>query len=91
MSELLDEVRNTLRVHHYAMKTEKSYVQWIRRFILFHKKRHPAETGKLEVEQFLTRSRIHLRLQACIGLAEMPGTYTPDSEYWNINPRNLTD
>lgn len=40
---------------------------------------------------FLTRSRIHLRLQACIGLAEMPGTYTPDSEYWNINPRNLTD
>ena len=54
MSKLLDEVRNTLRVHHYALKTEKSYVQWIRRFILFHKKRHPAEMGKLEVEQFLT-------------------------------------
>ncbi len=54
MSKLLEEVRNTLRVHHYAMKTEKSYVQWIRRFILFHEKRHPAEMGKLEVEQFLT-------------------------------------
>ena len=36
MSNLLDEVRNTLRVHHYAMKTEKSYVQWIRGFVLFH-------------------------------------------------------
>ena len=54
MSKLLDEVRNTLRVHHYAMKTEKSYVQWIKRFIIFHKKRHPIEMGKLEVEQFLT-------------------------------------
>ncbi len=54
MSKLLNEARNTLRVHHYAMKTEKSYVQWIKRFILFHKKRHPKEMGKLEVEQFLT-------------------------------------
>jgi len=54
MSKLLDEVRNTLRVHHYAMKTEKSYVQWIKRFILFHKKRHPKDMGKLEVEAFLT-------------------------------------
>ena len=54
MSKLLDEVRNTMRVHQYAMKTEKSYVQWIKRFILFHLKRHPKEMGKLEVEQFLT-------------------------------------
>ena len=54
MSKLLDEVRNTLRVHHYAIKTEKSYVQWIKRFIVFHNKRHPVEMGKLEVEQFLT-------------------------------------
>jgi len=54
MSKLLDEVRTTLRVRHYAIKTEKSYIQWIKRFILFHKKRHPAEMGKLEVEQFLT-------------------------------------
>jgi len=54
MSKLLDEVRNTLRVHHYAMKTEKAYVQWIKRFILFHQKRHPTELGKQEVEQFLT-------------------------------------
>ena len=54
MSKLLNDVRNTMRVHHYAMKTEKSYVQWIKRFILFHQKKHPKEMGKLEVEQFLT-------------------------------------
>lgn len=38
MSNLLDEIGNTLRVHHYAMKTEKSYVQWIRDLVLFLKK-----------------------------------------------------
>ncbi len=54
MSQLLDEVRNTLRVRHYAIKTEKSYVQWIKRFILFHNKQHPTKMGKPEVEQFLT-------------------------------------
>ena len=54
MSKLLIQVKNQLRVHHYAMKTEKSYVQWIKRFILFHKRRHPSEMGKPEVEAFLT-------------------------------------
>ena len=38
MSNLLAEVGNTLRVHHYAMKTEKSYVLWIRSLVLFHEK-----------------------------------------------------
>ncbi len=38
MSKLLDEVKNTLRVHRYAMKTEKSYVFWARSLVLFHKK-----------------------------------------------------
>lgn len=54
MSKLLNEVRNTLRVHHYALKTEKVYVQWIKRFILFQKKTHPLEMGKQEIEEFLT-------------------------------------
>ena len=54
MSKLLNEVRNTLRVHHYAMKTEKTYVQWIKRFILFQNKTHPQKMGKKEIEQFLT-------------------------------------
>jgi len=64
MSNLLNEVRNTMRVHHYAMKTEKSYVQWIKRYILFHKKRHPKEMGKLEVEQFLTWLAVDRKVSA---------------------------
>lgn len=51
---LLDRVRERIRYKHYSLRTEESYVQWIRRFILFHDKRHPSEMGGPEVETFLT-------------------------------------
>jgi len=50
----LDRVRERIRLKHYSIRTEDSYVQWIRRFILFHGKRHPVEMGVVEVEAFLT-------------------------------------
>ncbi len=52
--KLLDQVRLTLRARHYSRKTEESYVTWIRRFILFHGKRHPLEMSEREVNAFLT-------------------------------------
>ncbi len=52
--KLLDQVRDQIRVRHYSIKTEKSYVGWIKRYIYYHKLRHPAEMGKKEIEQFLT-------------------------------------
>jgi integron integrase len=52
--KLLDQVRDALRRQHYSYRTEESYVYWIRRFILFHQKRHPRELGLAEVEQYLT-------------------------------------
>lgn len=59
---LLDQVRDALRVKHYSSKTERTYTAWIRRFILFHGKRHPREMGASEVERFLT----HLATQDCV-------------------------
>ena len=53
-SKLLEDVRDTLRVRHYSYRTEKSYIYWIRKFILFHQKRHPAEMGKDEIRNYLT-------------------------------------
>ena len=50
----LDQCREVLRFFHYAQRTEDTYVQWIRRFILFHGKRHPQEMGEVEVRDFLT-------------------------------------
>jgi integron integrase len=52
--KLLDQVRQTLRVKHYAYRTEESYIQWIYRFILFHNKRHPKDMAEPEVQAFLT-------------------------------------
>ena len=51
---LLDQVRDKIRFKHYSIRTEQAYPDWIRRFILFHAKRHPAEMGAPEVEAFLT-------------------------------------
>src|ERR1043166_8260019 len=51
---LFDRVRDALRSRHCSRRTEKSYVAWIRRFILFHGKRHPADLGAAEVSQFLS-------------------------------------
>ncbi len=52
--KLLDQVRDIIRLKKYSYRTEQTYVQWIRRFILFHDKRYPRDMGKKEVEAFLT-------------------------------------
>ena len=57
--KLLDCVRSAIRTRHYSIRTEEAYVIWIRRSILFHNKRHPAEMGESEISQFLTHLGTH--------------------------------
>ena len=52
--KLLDQVRETLRARHYSLRTEQAYIQWVKRYILFHGKRHPQEMGAVEVQHFLS-------------------------------------
>ena len=52
--KLLDQVRQAIRTRHYSPKTEDSYVHWIKRFIFFHNKRHPAEMNEKQIAQFLS-------------------------------------
>jgi integron integrase len=52
--KLLDQVRDAIRLKHYSYRTEQTYIQWIRRYILFHNKRHPKDMGVPEIEAFLT-------------------------------------
>ncbi|MFE4106679.1 integron integrase [Almyronema epifaneia] len=52
--KLLEQVRDAIRMKHYSYRTEQTYLQWIRRYILFHNKRHPNEMGVPEIEAFLT-------------------------------------
>jgi integron integrase len=51
---LLDRVRAALRMRHYSLRTEQAYVAWTRRFIVFHRKRHPEEMGEVEINAFLS-------------------------------------
>ncbi len=52
--KLLDQVRDKIRVKHYSIRTETQYLQWIKRFIYFHGRRHPRDLGAPEVEAFLS-------------------------------------
>ena len=63
--KLLDQVRDRIRVKHYSIRTETQYVQWIRRFIIFHNKQHPKDMGAPEVEAFLT----HLAVEGNVAAA----------------------
>jgi len=62
--KLLDRVRGEIRRRNYSRRTEKSYVGWIRRFILFHRKRHPAEMGKAEISRFLIHLAVNRKVSA---------------------------
>jgi len=62
--KLLDQVRQALRARHYSRRTEEVYVMWIKRFIFFHKVRHPAEMAEAEVNQFLTHLAVNKKVSA---------------------------
>ena len=63
-TRLMDQVRETLRFYHYAYNTEKSYVDWILRFIRFSGKKHPKDMGKPEIEKFLIHLAINRNVAA---------------------------
>jgi hypothetical protein len=52
--KLLDQMRDVLRSRHYSYRTEETYLDWVRRYILFHSKRHPKDMGVTEIQTLLT-------------------------------------
>jgi integron integrase len=63
-SKLLDQVREEIRTRQFSYSTEKTYVDWIYRFIVFHNKKHPAEMGEKEVSEFLTHLAVVRKVSA---------------------------
>ena len=61
--KLLDVVREKMRTRHMAYRTEQTYLQWIRRYIAFHNRRHPRDLGAAEVEQFLTHLAVDRKVR----------------------------
>ena len=62
--KLLDQVRQAIRARHYSARTEKAYVYWIKRYIFFHNKRHPAEMAEAEIGEFLSSLATERHLSA---------------------------
>jgi integron integrase len=62
--KLLDQVRTVIRVKHFSLSTENSYVAWIRRFILFHDKRHPKYMGESEIRQYISHLAVDAKISA---------------------------
>ena len=60
--KLMDQVHEVLRYHHYAIRTEEAYVNWILKFIKFNGTRHPKEMGKKEIERFLYHLAINRKV-----------------------------
>jgi integron integrase len=63
-TKLLDQLRSELRVRHYSIRTEKSYVDWIKRFIVFHEKRHPSTLGEAHITEFLNHLAVNKNVSA---------------------------
>lgn len=63
-SRLLDQVREVIRTHHYSIRTEENYIQWIKRYIFFHNKRHPLEMGEREITAFLSHLAVNKHVAA---------------------------
>src|SRR5438046_1106567 len=64
--KLLDRVRHAIRTRHYSRRTEQAYVDWIRRYIVFHRMTHAAQMGAAEISQFLTWLAVDRRVSASI-------------------------
>jgi site-specific recombinase XerD len=62
--KLLDRVRTAVRLRHYSRRTEKAYVDWIRRYIVFHQKKHPSTMGATEIVAFLAWIAVDRRVSA---------------------------
>lgn len=62
--KILDQLRNKIRRYNYSIRTEKAYVDWNKRFILFHNKKHPKDMGSFEVEQFLSHLAVKMNVAA---------------------------
>jgi len=57
--KLLEIMRDKIRFKHYSIKTERVYLYWSKKYILFHNKKHPKLMGKVEIEEFLTHLAVH--------------------------------
>lgn len=63
-SKLLDDIRQVIRMKHYSIRTEKSYLEWAKRYILFNHKKHPLDMGANEINKYLCYLAVKCKVAA---------------------------
>jgi integron integrase len=91
MPKLLDQVRDTIRTLHYSYRTEQAYIDWIRRYILFHNKRHPKDMGAYEISAFLTYLAVKGKVAASTQNQAMCAIVFLYKNVLKIDPGNFTN
>lgn len=79
----MDQIREVMRFHHYAYRTEQTYVDWIVRFVKFHGTIHPRELGRADVEKFLS----HLAVNEHVAAATQNQAVIPRNDVWGAQAR----
>jgi hypothetical protein len=87
---LLDRVHQIIRRKHYSVRTEQAYVDWIKRFIFFHDKRHPSDLGATGVEAFLTHVAVEREVSAATQNQAQSALLFSTGKSWAFNCRGLT-
>ena len=77
---LLDRVRERIRTRHYSRRTEKAYVGWIRRYVLFHGRRHPREMRAEELSRFLSSLAVDAKVSASTSIRAPRQSTIPPTE-----------
>ena len=91
--KLLEQLRESVRVRHYSLRTEDAYSDWARRFILFHGKRHPKDMGAPEVQAFLTHLAVERHVAPSTRLSMRDGGVggAASGENWAVLAKTLSD
>ena len=82
--KLLDQVRTVARVKHFSRKTEDAYASWIKRFILFNRKRHPIEMAENEIRQFLAHPAVNLKVSSSTQTVALRPSYSCTLIYTHV-------
>ena len=82
--KLLEQVRNVARMRHLSLSAERAYVGWIRRFILFHNKKHPKEMAEKEIRQFISDLAVNAKISASTQTVALSNLI-----FWDVPKRSV--
>ena len=83
--KLLERVKNAIRTKHYSRKTENSYCSWIKRYILYHNKKHPKDMGEVQIRQFINHLAVKRKLSASTQNQALCAILFFTEKFWGLN------